>query len=140
MARVHDGLLIPNFRPQHAKLPCPSHHRVAPRVLLAHPAPPVGPSGAVAIMRKTSLVASCCSAACRNSCACAAIVFSCAATVFFSAATDSREDEVRRFTVDFFVRFLLILKKPDWGRPSVRVNLIHTPGTTGIDQPAIPFE
>jgi hypothetical protein len=53
-------------------------------------------------MRKTSLVASCCSATSRNSCACSAIVF-------FSDATDSREDEARRFAVDFFEDFLLIV-------------------------------
>jgi hypothetical protein len=85
-------------------------------------------------MRKTSLVASCCSAACRNSCACAAIVF-------FSAATESAPDEAPRFAVDFLGVFLAIVqRKTQAGPAQVRANLVHTPGTTGINRSGIPFE
>src|SRR5262245_24233634 len=68
--------------------------------------------GERAIMRRMSLVAACCSAPSRISCACAAIVF-------FNIETDSWE-EVTRFPLVFLV-FFFIYKKTRLEVP-VRVN------------------
>ena len=58
--------------------------------------------GELAIMRRISLVAACCSAASRISRPCAAIVF-------FSFETESAEDAARGFGLVFFAAFLVVL-------------------------------
>src|SRR6266542_5267580 len=81
-------------------------------------------------MRRISLVAVCCSVPSRISRACAAIVF-------FSSATESPEDEERRFIVDFFEAFLFIRakQKARLANP-VRAYATHIQGATVIDQSA----
>jgi len=68
--------------------------------------------------RRISLVAACCSAPSRISCACAAILF-------FSAATESLEEEARFLRLAFLRGFLFICKETRLGTP-VQVHVMHT--------------
>src|SRR4030095_4239542 len=86
--------------------------------------------GELAITRRISLVAPCCSTPSRIPRACAAILF-------FNFATESPEDEERRFVVDFFEAFLFIRakQKARLANP-VRAHATHIQGATVIDQSA----